>query len=1002
MKPLYLSIKGFGPYLKTEINEEDFKFLTENKLFLISGEIGAGKTTIFDAIVYALYGESTIEGRNPSDLISHFIKNKPNIIPEINFKFFLDGKTYQIIRRPSFRGRAENVSLWIENKLFSVKKEEIKTKIKELIGLDAKQFKKVFLIPQGEYRKILIAKKEEREGLLETIFETSLFSNLEDFLKNKLKDLKDLYQSLNKREEDLKNIAQVPSFEELKERIRELEKKQKDLKEEIIFLTSKKEKIERKLKELEQILQLYEKIKELSEKLENLKKKEGEFQAKKELLKKLKTLKENLIFYENFKKLKFELKENYKKKRDLLNSLDKLKERLELLDSELKKLSQREKEIEEKKKELQNLKTLETRLEEKEILQKKLNQITYLYKRDLEELENIQKKINSLKNEIEKSFEEKDRFNRIIILLKEKEKIIELLKAFEEYEELIPEVKNTEEEIKNLTNYCEKLEKLKEDLEIKNRAQYLAKFLKEGKPCPVCGSTSHPHPIKAENFLQRLKEVEKEILEKKKNLEKKKERFYILKTKIENFEKILQNKDKNLLYENYKNIENELSNLPKDYLEKLMENKAENINLLWGSKIKNLKSELNFFENKEIEKKKNLEKLKNEEITIRERLNIMEEFLKTSPSSENLKFKINFLEKEIKDWEDKKRFLEKEISFLNEEKIKTETQLKNKEEYIKKIIKDYKKNIFPLINLKRIGLLSSMSDFESYLSMFDQIEIMERDIQGFFYELEGTQRDLKKTKDDLEIYVKNWEAFTNKSLNKEILYEELEAKEKEKRSIENSLGNINKDLGSLEKEISHLKEVLVAYEEIKKEKKSIEEEYPLLEALYNLITGKNKKGISFHSFVLSLFAQLILKRANFYFKEFSFGRYKFIEDEVLQKRFILEVFDHYTGSKRETKTLSGGESFLATLSLALGTSDVILYLHRTRPFESLFIDEGLGSLDENTLEKVVNTLLNLAHHSGRIIGIISHLKELKDKFPVVIEVHKNQFSGSYIKINKNF
>ncbi|PMP68472.1 MAG: hypothetical protein C0190_01475 [Thermodesulfobacterium geofontis] len=254
----------------------------------------------------------------------------------------------------------------------------------------------------------------------------------------------------------------------------------------------------------------------------------------------------------------------------------------------------------------------------------------------------------------------------------------------------------------------------------------------------------------------------------------------------------------------------------------------------------------------------------------------------------------------------------------------------------------------------------------------------------------------------MEIYVKNWEAFTNKSLNKEILYEELEAKEKEKRSIENSLGNINKDLGSLEKEISHLKEVLVAYEEIKKEKKSIEEEYPLLEALYNLITGKNKKGISFHSFVLSLFAQLILKRANFYFKEFSFGRYKFIEDEVLQKRFILEVFDHYTGSKRETKTLSGGESFLATLSLALGTSDVILYLHRTRPFESLFIDEGLGSLDENTLEKVVNTLLNLAHHSGRIIGIISHLKELKDKFPVVIEVHKNQFSGSYIKINKNF
>jgi exonuclease SbcC len=130
MKPLYLSIKGFGPYLKAEIKEDDFKFLTENKLFLISGEIGAGKTTIFDAIVYALYGESTIEGRNPADLISHFIKNKPDIIPEINFKFFLDGKTYQIRRCPSFKGRVENVSLWIENKLFSAKKRGNKSKNK--------------------------------------------------------------------------------------------------------------------------------------------------------------------------------------------------------------------------------------------------------------------------------------------------------------------------------------------------------------------------------------------------------------------------------------------------------------------------------------------------------------------------------------------------------------------------------------------------------------------------------------------------------------------------------------------------------------------------------------------------------------------------------------------------------------------------------------------------------------------------------------------------------
>jgi len=999
MKPLYLSIKGFGPYLKAEIKEDDFKFLTENKLFLISGEIGAGKTTIFDAIVYALYGESTIEGRNPADLISHFIKNKPNIIPEINFKFFLDGKTYQIIRRPSFKGRAENVSLWIENKLFSAKKEEIKAKIKELIGLDAKQFKKVFLIPQGEYRKILIAKKEERENLLETIFETFLFSNLEDFLKNKIKDLKELYQSLNEREEDFKKIAQVSNFEELKNKIEELERKQKVLENKLKFYILKKEKIEKEIKEIEHILQLQREIKDLSEKFENLKSKEEEICIKKELLKKLKILKENLIFYENFEKIKIELKNNHQKKKNLAKNLYQIEKILESLEIEIKEVYQKEKEIEKKKQELQTLKELEKRFEEKEILHKNLEKVVELFQKKAKELEIIKEKINTLKRGIENTFEEKDQLNRAIILFKEKEIIIESLKAFEEYEKLIPELKTTEKKFKELKAYYENLENLKRDLEIKNSAQYLAKFLKEGEPCPVCGSIFHPHPIKTGNFIEELKRIEKELLEKKEKLEKEEKRFFSLQAKIENLEKNLKNKDKEKLNKDFENIEKELSNLPQKYFQ----NPTKNFDILSEieKKIKNLKTQLNYFENLEIKKREELENLKKEEVAIRERLNIIEELTKNY-SSQEFKSKIDYLEREIKEWENKRGELENNIRLLKEEKIKTQTQLINVEESIKKELQEYKKIIKKLISLKREGFLSSINDFKTQAFTLSKIEEIEEEISDFFNELERIKERLKEVKNNLEIYKKNWEPLTQKTLEEEKLYSELELKKNEKRLLEEALGNLNKDIGRVEKDILHFQEILIAYEKLIKDKKSLEEEYPFLEALYNIIAGKNKKGVSFHSFVLSLFAQLILKRANLYFKEFSFGRYKFIEDEVLQKKFILEVFDHYTGSKRETKTLSGGESFLATLSLALGTSDVILYLYRTRPFESLFIDEGFGSLDENTLEKVVNTLLNLAHHSGRIIGIISHLKELKDKFPVVLEVYKNQFLGSYIKINKNF
>ncbi|MBO8143009.1 MAG: SMC family ATPase [Thermodesulfobacterium sp.] len=1001
MKPLYLSIKGFGPYLQVEIGEEDFKFLVENKLFLISGEIGAGKTTLFDAIVYALYGESTVEGRNPADLISHFIKNKPNIIPEINFKFSLDGKIYQIIRRPPLGRRTESVSLWIENRLFSSKKGEIKNKIKELIGLDAKQFKKVFLIPQGEYRKILLAKKEEREALLETIFETSLFSHLEDFLKIKLKKIKELYQSLSKREEDLKNIAQISDLEELKNKIKELKNKQKSLAEKLKLLFYKKEKIEKEIKELENISQLYKEIKDLSEKLKNLKSEEEKIQAKKELLKKLKVLKDHQIFYENFEKLKKELKDNHYKKKKLSNTLFKIQNDLKTLEEETKNLLQYEKDIEEKKQELKSLKDLENRFIERVKLQKRLKEIIYLLQKRSEELKNLQDRIKLVKEETEKSFEKKDKVNKALILIKEREKIVELFNNFEEYERLIPELKRSEKKIKELIEHCEKLEKVKEDLEIKNRAQYLAKFLKKGEPCPVCGSTFHPSPIKEKNFFKNLKLVEKEISEKKELLEKEKEKFYTLKAKIKRVEDILQNQDKNELRKKYKKIEEELLQLPKNYLSNLSEDKVKNLNTFLENKIKDLKTQLNFLEKKELKVKEEIEKLKNEEISIKERLRVFQELFINFSSFEDLKFKIEALQREIEVWENRKKTLENKFLFLREEKIKIESELKNTEKILKEKSTEYKKNVLKLIDLKVNGFITSINDFKNYITVIPQIENIEKEIQSYFYEVEIIQRKLEENNKKLEICKKNWEKVINKSLNEDTLTQKLESMYREKGILEESLGKINKDIGSLERDILHLQEILITYEKIKEEKKGLEKEYPLLETLYNIIVGKNKKGVSFHSFVLSLFAQLILKRANFYLKDFSFGRYKFIEDEILQKKFTLEVFDHYTGSKRETKTLSGGESFLATLSLALGTSDVILNLYRTRPFESLFIDEGFGSLDENSLEKVVNTLLNLAHQSGRIIGIISHLKDLKEKFPAVVEVYKNQFSGSYIKINKN-
>ncbi len=242
MRPLYLSIKGFGPYVKVELKEEIFKILNESKLFLISGEIGAGKTTLLDAILFALFGESSLNDRKPSDLISHFVKTKSNFIPEVQFKFFINGKTYLITRRPSLGNISESVSLWIEDRLFSTKKTEVAEKIKELIGLGPKQFKKVFLIPQGEYRNILLSPPKERRELLQIIFETYFFSLLEEFFKEKTKELERNLQNLESQEKIYYNLAQVSNFLELKNKLYQKEHQLGNLKNKINLIHSENQK----------------------------------------------------------------------------------------------------------------------------------------------------------------------------------------------------------------------------------------------------------------------------------------------------------------------------------------------------------------------------------------------------------------------------------------------------------------------------------------------------------------------------------------------------------------------------------------------------------------------------------------------------------------------------------------------------------------------------------------------------------------------------------------
>jgi len=995
MIPLFLSIKGLGPYLHAQISEEDFETLNQSRLFLISGEIGAGKTTLFDAIIYALFGDSTQTERKPCDLISHFIKGRTDFYPEVKFKFLLDGKTYTLLRKLSFKKTgSEKVALWVENKLFSTNKYEVNRKIKELFGLEASQFKKVFLIPQGEYRNILLSKPRERKKLFETIFGTEIFSLIEDFFKQKVKELKNRFSNLQEKEKSLKNIAQVNSLKELKDRI---EKKQNEfflLKKELSLVCNKRRKIEGKLEKLKKELESATKFKELSEKLKKLSCEEEKYKKLQALLEVLKVIEIHEKYYKdwiNFWKI---LKETFLKRKKCCLILQEKENLLLNIESELKKFEEKEPELEAKKEKLLSLKKTKEELLKKENLEKEIISLKNEEKLLSDEFLKI---IQELKNYEEKKefFEEKrNKLKELTILKAEKEKLEKIVDNFVKLGNLKSLIVKKEKELEKLKKECEKIEVLVKEVEIKESAFEISSKLKVGDKCPVCGAIFFASPYKEEEVKKhrkKLAELEKHLLEKQKEVERCQKEFFGLKGAYELIEKELKGYDCEEIKKRLQILENKFKKLQSELRE------VKNLEVL-EKEIVFLKKEIEKLKTSEENCRKKLEFLKSE-IAKKEGIiqGIVSHFSmmalkeKTQIFLKKIENDIAILEKEITQWENRKKELliqEKklleEISALKNESITLQNFLKN-------YVIEYRKNLRKITQLVRNGILESHKDFKKYLRKLQEKEAMEKEVERYFKELEITKRGLEELK----------ESGAGK-IQPEIFEKEVYKLEEEKRELEKKEQFLNKETGKIEAEVEKLKKILLEYEELKKEQKVLEEEYPVLEKISFLISGKNRLGMSFHSFVLSTFVNLILKRANFYLKEFSFGRYEFVEEEVLQKDFVLEVFDYYTGTKREVKTLSGGESFIASLSLSLGTSDTILKLARTRPLECLFIDEGFGSLDENTLEKVISLLLNLATQSGRIIGIISHLKDLKERFPVVLEVRKNKTQGSSLKLIKNY
>ena len=1023
MRPLKLTISAFGPYASKEVI--DFNVLEGRNIFLITGPTGAGKTTIFDAISYALYGEASGTSRTIDNLRSDFANEED--VTYVELEFSLRGKNYYVKRVPvQPKKRTTSAELIYPDGSIVTGATNVNKEVIELIRIDKNQFRQIVMLPQGEFRKLLESESKEREKIFREIFGTEEFNRIQFLLNIKKKELEEELKAINERRAT--NLRNINPGEDtfLMEKIKEkelnitevlglldtlLEKDRESLEtvsqnkniinEKLDSLREKYIKAQEgnlKLQEKENLIKEKEDLENQKEEIVNTEKKitlakkalevsfiEKDRNQKKE---KLSKLKEELILNTNrvkdgeielinaTKVLEIEEKkeDNKKAMQEKVANLNSIKEKIVAYG--------------EKKKELQSLNiNLVKEKEENEALKKKLDLNNAEILKIDEELKEALK-AETLKERLESKYREiNNSLKEVRELYSAEDKVTKLL---EDHNKLAKEYSKVEEEYKESKNRYEMLDEAYK----KGQAGLLASVLIEGEPCPVCGSTEHPKKAIIHEGVPSDKELKeaKDSLELINNrLKEKLNETTIVFTSIKEQRENIEGKKQNLkaiFKDDIWNLEGtealkeiavigkELAKEAKDLEEKLKEVKLKISNREKLEKDQKLLIE-------EVEKlKKQQEEKENVILNLFGRIQGEEKLIKSieeeipeelrSPESLNkninhLNIEIDNIDKQIKIAREKVTSLKANLSAANEALVLKQKEIGDTEKELKEVVSEFENK------LKKNNFLSE----EEYRECF----IAEETINSLEEKIKVYYQNMKSLSDRL-----------NKSIEecKDLKLEELEGLnetiEKEKK-VQEDIFNNEKELYT---RISNNEAILDRVKAINLQCEKEESKYNIVGGIARVANGDNSQRITFERYVLAAYFDDIIKAANLRLTKMTGDRYLLKRKEEKgkgrkQEGLELEVFDNYTGKARHVKTLSGGESFKASLSLALGLADVVQSYAGGVTVDTMFVDEGFGTLDPESLDNAINCLIEL-QNNGRLVGIISHVPELKERIDARLEI----------------
>jgi len=1065
MKPIKLIISAFGPY-SGKMPEINFEQFDEKGLFLISGDTGAGKTTIFDAICFALFGTTSGSYKEKKNhLRSEYADD--SVESYVDFYFSHQGKNYHILRKPSFDriNRNGNVTTEAEKVIFyypdgtsveGVSKVDTKKDtpgvVEELLHVNAKQFKQIAMIAQGEFWELLNAKTEERTEILRTIFMTGGYKNIEFKLKERVDNSKGTKERFENSIIQYFGDVECEESDDTYERLTQLQERAKlsgstwNLEEMIGAIDDINKSDNAKLKTIES----------------ELKKAEAELKTNTDLLA---TARTNNEFISRLAELKEEKKTLDGRKQDIDN-ITKLLGRQKAATREVNpsyiawkrkceevsgtvnsiedKQSQQKLAIEVAKNSQERLSKAEREKDKADTLQRQIDKINeeepkYQQRIELnEKLAQIEKLSIEISNE-ETAIEEAeinlknriDELKKTIANLKNKpaeatsqKALLEKLRSLMDTVESIVDVKIPEKEerlcllsdkqkafIVMRDKYVEIHEKRAEAERIleNSRAGILATKLVEGQKCPVCGSIHHPEPamlpeesISEEEF-KKYQEQETIALENKNKANTEAE-----KAKLSYDEYVDQLKDIMISCLGNEFIGIDALNLSMDELEESIVSSRTNLEIKIENGIKLLnviegdcklleasESELEAAQGKEFDDinsgKASIENRKHDNQVAKTETTALLKGLKelsfenweTALSTrDNAEETLKAITDEINSATDSKNKADMELAAIKAALQTLEKSLedqKENEKLLKTSLDDnLKEQKFESIEemLSFVVSESNITDYESTVSEYNQAVATNK------IQLEQAEKDSKG-----RAFVDIGEL----QLNCDKQSEAVEDIRRSHNRVENRIkGNSEKKANIVSKR-----------EDLEKAHK----EYHIADRLYKLVKGMTGNGkLTLEQYIQAAGFDGIIAAANRRLYPMSDGQYElYRKSDSLSKsssNFLdLEVLDNYTGRRRPVVNLSGGESFKASLCLALGLSDTVSSNLGGVQMDALFIDEGFGTLDRKSIDNAMEILINLSE-ANKLVGIISHREELKDNIQQQIQIKKTK-NGSNFSIVKD-